>query len=151
MFRVRSAFTVWIAPYLIFGGYIIAIGGEINLDQARNWELYSSNRWFWVLFISYIVLGILAGAIETNLWKRCDKLNFEILRIYNVQSENAKPAVKFKTVITIFSYIIVFVSLILSFVAVLNLSQVMFASATAGVRSRLAHRGQPWGRWHGSP
>ena len=129
LFRIRSAFTVWIAPYIIFGAYIVATGGEINLDPTKDLEFYFYNFWLRLLLVSYLILGISGGVIEAYSWHRCRILNSEIRRICNAPSEGTVPSRIFIIVKSTIIYAIVFASLIVSFVAILNLLQVIFLPA----------------------
>lgn len=71
LFRTRSAFTVWVGPFILLGAVIVAGKSKISLAQDLG-------GWFWgaviLSFLSYLALGFIAGLIEKANWVRLDQL-----------------------------------------------------------------------------
>lgn len=71
--RTRTAFTIWIGPYVVLGSIVVATKGGFTLD-VHSWP-FPLGLVIAVLF--YLVLGYLAGRIEkfslyrSNQWRKC--------------------------------------------------------------------------------
>ena len=71
--RTRTAFTIWIGPYVVLGSIVVAAKGGFTLD-VHSWP-FPLGLVIAVLF--YLILGYLAGRIEkfslyqSNQWRKC--------------------------------------------------------------------------------
>ncbi len=82
-FRIRSAFTVWIGPFLLLGSVIVAKNGVYTIE----FDLLSVVSGV-VAFVLYMGLGIGAGVIEKTNWKRCDDLRKILMGLISEESIN---------------------------------------------------------------
>jgi hypothetical protein len=71
--RTRTAFTIWIGPYVVLGSIVVATKGGFTLDVHSR--LFPIGL---VIAVGcYLVLGYLAGRIErfslerSNQWRKC--------------------------------------------------------------------------------
>ena len=68
-FRMRSAFTVWIGPYILLGSVLIVTKGEIVFtfgDSTRDATILAG--------VTYFCLGVAGGLLERGAWRRCNEL-----------------------------------------------------------------------------
>lgn len=76
--RIRGAFVVWIGPFILLGSLIVATKGNFQL-KTDDWD--SMNIVIRVACGIYIVLGIIGGFIEWQVWSQCDKWRKSISKI----------------------------------------------------------------------
>ena len=71
--RTRTAFTIWVGPYVVLGSVIVATKGGFTLDVHS--PLFALG--LLIAVGCYLALGYLAGRIEkfslerSNQWRRC--------------------------------------------------------------------------------
>lgn len=84
-FRTKSAFIVWIGPYVLLSSVIIATDGDFSLTMncAMKLALITAS-------VSYLILGIIAGLIERGFWRRCNILRQCILELSDVGEHESK-------------------------------------------------------------
>ena len=75
-FRMRSAFTVWIGPFILLGAVIVA--GKSSIFSGEGAISITSGGGMMVAaglsFAAYMALGIGAGRIEKANWNRVEAL-----------------------------------------------------------------------------
>jgi hypothetical protein len=67
--RTRSAFTIWIGPYIVLGSILVAVKGGFIVD----WSLLSVGLLIFAA-LGYLAIGNLAGRIERYTMKRSNGL-----------------------------------------------------------------------------
>jgi len=82
-FRTRSAYTIWLGPYIILGAIIASADSSfpaINLSsKSISWLIYSAS--------SYWFLGLIAGFIERNYWIKIRGIQEAIIEL-SVEKNN---------------------------------------------------------------
>jgi hypothetical protein len=68
--RTRSAFTIWVGPYIVLGSIVVAVKGGFTFNREEPL--------FWIALggavICYLVLGYIAGRIERHTLTRSNNL-----------------------------------------------------------------------------
>lgn len=62
-FRTRSAFTIWIGPYLLLGSILIATEAPVSFECTA---------WVIAALLVYVALGVVSGWIERHYWRKCN-------------------------------------------------------------------------------
>lgn len=131
--RTRTAFTIWIGPYVVLGSIVVA--------QKDGFAIPLQSWVFWVGFVlavsCYLLLGHLAGRIERYSLNRSNKLRSCIIGV--ATTRNVDPALYFDEVLPsliVGAYRGVFLTLLACFIGVaLMVSTVEPKSATKSAAS----------------
>ena len=75
-FRTKSAFTIWIGPYVLLGSVILATEGSFTITKSLMNIIAVV-----VVCVFYLALGVIAGMIERGAWRRCNTLRKSILEL----------------------------------------------------------------------
>lgn len=75
--RTRSAFTIWVGPYIVLGSILVAVKGGFTVNWRDPWFCIGLG----VAVVCYLVLGHSAGRIERHTFTRSNNLRRCIKKI----------------------------------------------------------------------